>query len=96
MKNVVWMVIYVSRVKDVIWFLRLDKPNLQYVLYSFKRIEIGRSTYTFLRLLLQFVGVSASRTFLSPFTKGTRVLALVIRLFYFSALKKGSMRIIIA
>ena len=32
------------------------------------------------------VGVSASRTFLSPFTKGTRVLALVIRFVYFFSL----------
>ena len=35
------------------------------------------------------VGVSASRTFLSPFTKGTRVLALVIRFVYFYSLPWG-------
>ena len=37
----------------------------------------------------QFVGVSASRTFLSPFTKGTRVLALVIRFLHFCAHPMG-------
>ena len=37
----------------------------------------------------QFVGVSASRTFLSPFTKGTRVLALVIRFLHFCAHSMG-------
>ena len=37
----------------------------------------------------QFVGVSASRTFLSPFTKGTRVLALVIRFLNFCAQSIG-------
>ena len=72
------------------WFCREDQPGLGLGLRSHNS---GGTVFSLKKFFPptpnQFVGVSASRTFLSPFTKGTRVLALVIRFLHFCAHSMG-------
>ena len=72
------------------WFCREDQPGLGLGLRSHNSGgTVFSSKKFFPPTPNQFVGVSASRTFLSPFTKGTRVLALVIRFLHFCAHSMG-------